>query len=86
MASAGAATYVATEQDSLVRKVNLKSGRLTTPAGVGVFGTSGNGKRGFSGDGGPALRAKFAEVDSVATGPAGNILFGDMLRIRSISP
>lgn len=58
--------------------VSMKTGHIYIAAGTG--------RTGFSGDDGPALKAELAEVDSVAIGPAGNILVGDMLRIRSIAP
>jgi sugar lactone lactonase YvrE len=51
-----------------------------------IYTVAGNGQTGYSGDGGPATQAEFAEINSVALGPEGNILIGDMLRIRSVSP
>ena len=62
--------YVADRKTSNVLKVDA-SGILTTVAGSGVSG--------FGGDGGPALKAKFAfnGFPSLAVDPAGNIFVGD---------
>jgi sugar lactone lactonase YvrE len=53
-----------------------------------VYAVAGNGQTGFSGDGGPAVRASLDETLSVAVGPAGNLLIADWLnmRIRSVTP
>jgi uncharacterized protein (TIGR03437 family) len=63
-----------------VRRVDAKTGIITTIAGTGV--------RGFSGDGGPALSAQFNEPTQIAVDRQNNIyvLDCDNYRIRKITP
>jgi glucose/arabinose dehydrogenase len=62
-----------------IRRV-LPTGTITTVAGTGTFG--------FSGDGGPATAAQIAAPRGIATLPDGNILVPDSgnHRVRLISP
>jgi len=60
--------YIA-EQASRVRRVDARTGIITTIAG--------NGTRGFSGDGGPAVLARVGNVSHIATDAQGNIFFID---------
>ena len=63
-----------------VRKINASNGVITTFAGTG--------KKGFSGDGGPADRAEFGTVIQVALDPAAKHLYVadiDNKRIRRIA-
>jgi hypothetical protein len=62
-----------------IRKVDARTGIVTTIAGTGV--------RGFGGDGGPATRALLGGPGSIATDSAGNIYFSDPYnhRVRLIS-
>ena len=53
-----------------VRRVDLASGQLTTVAG--------NGRKGYSGDGGPAIAAELNEPYEVRFDAAGNMLFVEM--------
>ena len=61
-----------------IRKVST-AGTITTVAG--------NGRRGFSGDGGPATRAQLYEAESVSVTADGGFLIADRLnhRIRKVS-
>jgi trimeric autotransporter adhesin len=61
-----------------VRLVDRVSGKITTVAGTGNFG--------FSGDGGPATAADLAVPQSVAVDKTGNLLIADTLnnRIRRV--
>jgi uncharacterized protein (TIGR03437 family) len=70
--------YIADYGNSTVRKVDSK-GNITTLAGTGVWG--------FSGDGGPANKASLAAPYSVAIDPAGNIYVSDLgnTNIRKIT-
>jgi len=63
----------------LVRKVNTETGVITTVAGTG--------KKGFGGDGGPAVRAFFNRPHSIQFGPKGDLFVCDIgnRRIRKIS-
>ena len=49
---------------------------------------AGNGKVGFSGDGGPAVEAELDDPQGIVAGPNGTIDFADSgnNRVRSISP
>jgi hypothetical protein len=62
-----------------IRRV-APNGTITTIAGTGTFG--------FSGDGGPAVSAQIAAPRGIATLPDGSILFPDSgnHRVRRISP
>jgi sugar lactone lactonase YvrE len=58
--------YIADAGNDRVRKVDAKSGIMTTVAG--------SGQRGFSGDGGPAHKANLAFPTGVAVDPKGRIV------------
>ncbi|MCI0684598.1 MAG: hypothetical protein L0Y71_21015 [Gemmataceae bacterium] len=63
--------YVAEAGNHCIRKVNLKSGTITTVAGTG--------KKGYTGDGGPAVKATFNEPYSVVADRDGNLYISDRL-------
>lgn len=68
-----------TEQTTFrVRKVDA-AGTITTVAGNGI---------GFSGDGGPALQAKFGDLRGLAADQAGNLYIADYgnNRVRKVDP
>ena len=74
------AIYLADTFSSTVRKYDPKTGAVTTFAGTG-------GKRGFSGDGGPAAKALFNGTFCISFDPAGKNLYVTDLgnaRIRKI--
>jgi streptogramin lyase len=58
----------------VVRKVDAKTGTISTVAGTG--------KAGFSGDGGPATKAQMSAPHSLAFDPQGDILVCDILNHR----
>jgi len=62
-----------------IRKVDAHTGLITTVAGTGVWG--------FSGDGGPATRAQLGGPGRIAIDSAGNIYFADPYnsRVRKIA-
>lgn len=60
--------YIADYENLTVRKVDTK-GTITTIAGTGTYG--------YSGDGGPATKAALAQPIAVAVDPAGNIYIAD---------
>lgn len=71
--------YIADASNQVVRKVDAASGFISTVAGMGAPG--------YSGDGGPALMAKLYEPVGVAIDAAGNLYVADLInnRIRKVS-
>jgi streptogramin lyase len=72
------ALYVAESDSHCIRKLDLKTGIVMTVAG--------SGKKGYSGDGGPAVAATFNEPYAVVLDPKGNLYVVDRLNaaIRKI--
>jgi trimeric autotransporter adhesin len=71
--------YIADIYNNRIRKVTAATGNITTIAG--------KGDSGFSGDGGPARSAAFADVESIAIDADNNIYFADAgnYRVRKIT-
>lgn len=71
--------YIADATDARIRKVSA-SGIITTYAGSGVAGNTG--------DGGPALQGRFNFPSGMATDAAGNLYIADVRnrKIRKVSP
>jgi sugar lactone lactonase YvrE len=71
--------YIADLSNHRIRKVST-DGRMSTVAG--------NGRSGFSGEGGPAVQAALSGPNSVAVDGVGNLLIADTgnHRIRKVSP
>lgn len=72
--------FVAERDSNVVRHIVMKSGVISTIAGTGV--------RGFSGDGGPAAMAELAQPHSIALDRSDNLYICDILnnRIRLRNP
>ena len=68
--------YIADKNNFVLRKVNT-SGVISTVAG--------NGNYGFSGDGGAATSAELTNPNAVAVDGSGNIYIADNIRIRKVS-
>ena len=70
--------YIAERDNHVVRKVDAKTGIISTFAGTGMPG--------FSGDGGPAARAQLRQPHSIAVDPSGRLLICDIgnHRIRQV--
>jgi hypothetical protein len=66
--------YIAEAGNHCVRSVDLKTGIIRTVAGTG--------KKGYSGDGGPATRAPMNEPYAVAITPQGDLYSGDRLTVQ----
>ena len=62
--------YFVEMQNHIVRRVDLKTGIITTVVGTG--------QRGFSGDGGPAIQAKMNRPHSIQFGPKGDLYICDI--------
>ncbi len=61
--------FIADSSNNRIRRVDDKTGIISTIAGTGVIG--------FSGNGGPAIAASLSSPSSVALDPAGNLFFTD---------
>src|SRR6185312_12072527 len=57
-------------QNHIVRRVDAKTKKISTVAGTGAPG--------FTGDGGPAAKAQFKQPHSIAFDPAGKLLVCDI--------
>ena len=69
--SAGTILYIADRDNNAIRELNLTTGIITTVAGTGAFGSTG--------DGGPATAATLSSPRSVAVDAAGNLIIADTL-------
>jgi sugar lactone lactonase YvrE len=71
--------FIADSGNHVIRRIAASDGTITTVAGAG--------SRGFSGDGGPATRARLNTPDGVAFDAAGNLFIADTLnhRIRKVN-
>ena len=72
--------YVAERDSHVVRYIDMKSGVISTAAGDGM--------RGYSGDGGPAKQARLAQPHSIALDKSDNVYICDIVnnRVRRIDP
>jgi sugar lactone lactonase YvrE len=72
--------FIAERDSHVVRRVDARTGRLSTVAGTGVGG--------FGGDRGPASRAQLRQPHSIAIGPDGRLLICDTgnHRLRAVDP
>jgi DNA-binding beta-propeller fold protein YncE len=70
--------YVAERDSNVVRYIDMKSGTISTAAGTGI--------RGYSGDGGPANAAQLAQPHSIALDKSDNVYICDIMnhRVRRI--
>jgi DNA-binding beta-propeller fold protein YncE len=66
--------YVSDTFNQRIRMIDHATGMIST--------IGGNGIKGFSGDGGPAVRAQLNEPYGVAIDPQGNLYFADRLNYR----
>lgn len=69
--------FIADTFNNVIRKVAASTGYISTVAG--------NGTQGYSGDGGPATLAELYLPTGVAVDVAGNIYFADNQRIRKVT-
>ncbi len=71
--------YIADMDNVRIRKVTVSTGTITTVAGNGTFG--------YSGDGGPATSAKLSYITGVATDSNNNLYIADLdnCRIREVT-
>lgn len=71
--------YISQPESNTIRRINT-AGTITTIAGIGVIG--------YTGDGGPALTAKLYHPGAIIVDNAGNIIFADQngAILRQIDP
>ena len=69
--STGTTLYIADRDNNAIREVNLATGIITTFAGTGPFGTTGNG--------GPATAALISSPRAIAVDASGNVYIADTL-------
>ena len=69
--------YIADTFNNVIRRVSASTGYISTVAGTGT--------RGYSGDGGPATIAELYMPTGVAVDVTGNIYFADNQRIRKVT-
>ncbi len=72
--------YVADGANNVIRKISVATGVITTVAGNGAGG-------GFSGDGGPAIKAELNSPDGVVVDSSGNLFISDTSnqRVREVN-
>ena len=72
--------YFADQSNNRIRKITVATGIITTIAGTGTAG--------FSGDGGAATSAELNKPAGIFIDPAGNIYIGDLMnnRVRKVTP
>ena len=72
--------YIADTYNHRIRKIDVSTGKISTIAGTGSYG--------YSGDGGAATLAKLNTPKGVAFDSSGNVYIADMInnRIRKLTP
>jgi hypothetical protein len=80
--------YVADASSNVIRRVDARTGIITTVAGDYAADKASNGLGGFSGDGGPATSAQLNDPQGVAVDGAGDLFIADTFNnaVREVSP
>jgi hypothetical protein len=80
--------YIADSANNVIRRVDVKTGIITTVAGDYAAGKASDGLGGFSGDGGPATSARLNDPQGVAVDGAGELFIADTFNnaIREVTP
>src|SRR6202035_2125623 len=80
--------YIADSANNVIRRVDAKSGVITTVAGDYAADKASDGLGGFSGDGGPATSAQLNDPQGVALDGAGDLFIADTFNnaIREVTP
>jgi DNA-binding beta-propeller fold protein YncE len=80
--------YIADSANNLIRRVDAKTGVITTVAGDYAADKANDGLGGFSGDGGPATSAQLDDPQGVALDGAGDLFIADTFNnaIREVTP
>jgi hypothetical protein len=80
--------YIADAASNVIRRVDARTGTITTVAGDYAAGQANDGLGGFSGDGGPATSAQLNDPQGVAVDGAGDLFIADTFdsAIREVTP
>jgi sugar lactone lactonase YvrE len=80
--------YIADSANNVIRRVDARTGVITTVAGNYAADEANDGLGGFSGDGGPATSARLDDPQGVAVDGAGNLFVADTFNnaIRQVTP
>jgi DNA-binding beta-propeller fold protein YncE len=80
--------YIADSANNVIRRVDAKTGIITTAAGDVAADKANDGLGGFSGDGGPATSAQLNDPQGVAVDGAGDLFIADTFNnaIREVTP
>ncbi|MCL2395134.1 MAG: hypothetical protein FWC87_10650 [Acidimicrobiaceae bacterium] len=80
--------YIADASNNVIRRVDAKTGDITTVAGDFAADQANDGLGGFSGDGGPATSAQLHDPEGVALDSAGDLFIADTFNnaIREVTP
>ena len=80
--------YIADASNNVIRRVDAKTGIITTVAGDFAADRASDGLGGFSGDGGPATAARLNDPQGVAVDGAGDLFIADTFNnaIREVQP
>jgi DNA-binding beta-propeller fold protein YncE len=80
--------YIADSANNVIRRVDAKTGIITTAAGDYTADKANDGLGGFSGDGGPATSAQLNDPQGVAVDGAGDLFIADTFNnaIREVTP
>lgn len=80
--------YIADSSNNVIRRVDVKTGIITTVAGDYAADQASDGLGGFSGDGGPATSARLNEPQGIAVDGAGDLFIADTFNnaIREVTP
>jgi NHL repeat len=80
--------YIADASSNVIRRVDARTGIITTVAGNFAADQASDGLGGFSGDGGPATSARLNDPQGVAVDGAGDLFIADTFNnaIREVKP
>jgi DNA-binding beta-propeller fold protein YncE len=80
--------YIADSANNVIRRVDARTGVITTVAGDYAADRASDGLGGFSGDGGPATSARLDDPQGVAVDGAGDLFIADTFNnaIREVTP
>jgi len=80
--------YIADSSNNVIRRVDAKTGVITTVAGDYAADQASDGQGGYTGDGGPATSAELQDPQGVAIDGAGDLFIADTFNnaIRVVTP